>query len=184
MNGPSFPRELPNRPKPRKRINRWQFGFFGLLLLFIATVAPLVTLLVRRSLAADRTPSSPVRQQQAVSTLTETITQTDTATKWNTSMLTTTKLTMSILTEISIKTSTYTQSKVAKSTGIGKACDDATFFLAAKDCVMVTECTQPKLDTEANDCKDFCKVKSFCKKEDEDDMSQRQSECCSHCGCF
>ena len=184
INGPSFPSEPPNRPKARKRTNLWQFGFFGLLLLFIATVAPLTTLLVRRSLTANPTPSSPVRQQQAVSTVTETTTHTDTTTRWNNSVLTTTRLTMSTLTEISIQTSTYTQSKVAKSTGIGKACDDAAFFLAAKNCVMVTECTQPKLDTAANDCKDLCKVKSFCKKEDEDDMSQRQFDCCSHCDCF
>ena len=179
---PPFPDDLPKRPKPKKRVNRWKFGFLGLLLLFVATVAPLIALVVRKSTAADPSSTSPIRQQQAVSTVTETVT----ATHWNTCISTTMQFSMKFqtVTEISIRTSTYTESKAAKTTGIGNDCDNLKVFLAKKNCVMVTECTQSTLDTSANDCKDFCSAQPLCEKEKEGDMSQRLFDCCSHCGCF
>ena len=182
VRGPPFPDDLPKRPKPRNRVNRWKFGFLGLLLLFVGTVAPLTALLVRKSTAVDPSSTSPVRQQQAVSTVTETIT----TTPWNISISTTMQFSMKFqtFTEISIRTSTYTESKVAKTTGIGNDCDNLKVFLAKKNCVMVTECTQSTLDTSANDCKDFCSGQPLCEKEKEGDMSQRLFDCCSHCGCF
>ncbi len=186
INGSLSPNELPNRPKPRTGFNRWQLGFFGMLILFISSGAPLTALLLRRETTADSAPSSSAQQHLAVSTVTETVTATETTTQNITSVSTANSTTLSVetLTESSIRTSTYTESKVATTSGIGNNCDNVKSFLAKKNCVVVTECSQKVLDTEVNDCKDFCNVQPMCKKDNEGDMSQRLFDCCSHCGCF
>jgi hypothetical protein len=127
---PVFPSELPNRPKPKTTLNRWKLGFFGLLLVLLASAIPLALLLARRSGAPE-----PVRHQERF-TVTErvTATETDTTTRWNTSISTTMRLTVSYetITSVSIRTSTYTESKTAKTTGIGSDCNNLEFFLAKK----------------------------------------------------
>lgn len=177
------PPELLARPSPRSKLNRWKLAFFGMLLTFIAAVTPLSVLVARQ--APQSTDSSLGRQHER---LTETVTETAAARTNlpNNITLTTTQMraTFVTITQVSIRTATLAETKAPKSTGMGSTCDNTKVFLAEKYCVMVTECTQSKLDTEANDCKDFCRAQPKCIKEEQGSLSQQTNDCCGHCGCF
>lgn len=179
----TYPSQLPSRPKTSTPRNRWKIGFFGLLLIFIAAVTPLAVLAARQTKRPGTFGTDPARDQ-SLPTITQTVTQTETATRWNTSITTRVTASLITVTHVTLRTSTYTESNIAKSTGIGKDCNNNNVFLAKKYCIMVTECNQSKLDVEANDCREFCNVQPKCKKENEGSLSEQLHFCCGHCGCF